>query len=340
MPFSFAFYREDSVMTKFFVRCIGLLALCSIVSPAVAGTTTLFAARLDQAQEVPTPTPTGAVGTGTFRFDSATSQVTYSVSVSGLGSAAFAAHMHLGDWGVPGPIVFGLTQTSATTWGGVTPMLSPAQVSLLFAHQFYVNVHTSGNGDGEIRGQIVFPDAVRARFGNVDTAGGNNPAPVLRIGGSLGHPIYRMLVRPPGMTTIDLVLPPAGGNGLYAVWVEPGEPTMSTLTPCVIADGVGGTELLGTAGFCLPANNQVTPMSCPCPPSPFEMGFTSRPLGAGAAAAVCLHPSPADPRPPTSLSINLPLGKWTVLGVIFDPNAPTTGPRKVSLTNSVTIQVR
>ena len=69
----------------------------------------------------------------------------------------------------------------------------------------------------------------------------------------------------------------------------------------------------------------------------FTTGFPSKAIhGTAAAGAICLHVAPAEPHATTSLPITFPLGKWTVAGIVFDPNAPTTGPRDVSLTHSVT----
>ena len=147
--------------------------------------------------------------------------------------------------------------------------------------------------------------------------------------------------RSAGATTIDLVKPSGGGSGVYAVWVFPFDSTGNTLNTAVLNDGGVGTETLGTAVVCLPSDNSVTPGTCPCPGPPLTRGFVSKAIaGMGTANALCLHIAPADPRANTSLAINLPAGVYTVAGIMLDPNTATVGPRKVSLTNAVTVVVQ
>ncbi|MBI1850010.1 MAG: CHRD domain-containing protein [Planctomycetes bacterium] len=317
------------------------LALATVLfAPATfaAAQTTTFVATLDASQVVPPTAPTGAGGSGVFIFDAGTLTITYTISTSGLsGTGGTAANIRLGDWGSLGASIATLTGGPAD-YSGVTPALSPAQVTALFDNRLYCDVDTALNVSGEIRGQIIEQSVLNARRGNVDTVGGDPAAVVVTVGGSSGHPVYRALTRPVGPATIELARPPAGGSAHYAVWIFPGESTRATLTPCTIANGQGGTESIGMASYCLPANNTASPGSCPCPMGAFPVGFTSKRInGAGAAAAVCLHRSPADPLPPTAISVNFPVGKWTVVGVMFDPNARTTGPRLVSLTNTVLV---
>ncbi len=314
------------------------LAAATLIPAAIASAqVTMFTAVLDGAQETP-PLAVAGTGTATLSFDASTSRITYSVSVSGLTSPASAAHIHPGAWGLAGPILFGLTMTGPTTWAGTTVALSPAQITTLFTNGYYVNIHTMMHGGGELRGQVLEPAVLTARLGNVNTGPGGPPVDVLRIGGSIGHPTYRYVKRSVGATTLDLVRPPIPGNGLYAVWKKTGDTNGSHLTVATVDDGTGVAETLGTAVFCLPSANTVTPGACPC--TGITQGFTSRAIpGAAGAAAVCLHVAPADPRPMVSLPIMLTVGTWTFTGVMFDPNAPTPGPRKVSLTNTVVVVV-
>ena len=88
-------------------------------------------------------------------------------------------------------------------------------------------------------------------------------------------------------------------------------------------NGAGGTMSLGTACFCLPSNNSVSPGACPCPTT-FPMGKVSKALSAGAAGNVCVHRSPADPRAPASLTLNFPVGYFSMTGIVFDPALGTS----------------
>ncbi len=129
---------------------------------------------------VGTPGSGGEFGGG-ITYDDVTNLLTVNVawgSANGftdLSGNATAAHIH-------GPTVSGgtasFTQNASVAIGldgapftfnnnavsgfisGTSNALSGAQETALFAGQFYVNVHTSVNGGGEIRGNIVNPVAI------------------------------------------------------------------------------------------------------------------------------------------------------------------------------------
>lgn len=320
-------------MHRLMVGIIGVVAL--VPASAASAQIRNFVAVLDGAQEVP-PNASLASGTGTLVLDEATRMVTWSVTAVGL--SAIDAHIHQARFGIGGGIVVDLGPGTTSFSGSAT--FTAAQVTALINNEMYFNLHTVAFGAGEIRGQISEQAVLDARVGNVGTGAG--PAEtVLRVGGSAGHPTYRALKRSAGNTTIDLVKPSGGGSGVYAIYVFPADSTGDTLNQAVLSDGGVGSETLGTAVMCLPTDNSVVPGSCPCPGPPFTRGFVSKAIfGAGTANALCLHVAPADPRAPTSLAINLPAGVYTVAGIMLDPNTATVGPRKVSLTNAVTVVVQ
>jgi hypothetical protein len=177
-----------------------------------------------------------------------------------------------------------------------------------------------------------------SRAGNVDTGGGGASADVLFLNGSAGSaPAREVLVAHGSPATLDVARPPAGGGGLYAIWIFDGEPCEGTPAEAFVKNGPG-SQSVGVASFCLPSNNAVAPGSCPCPRT-FPAGFTSRAIqGAGVAASLCLHRAPAHPRAPASLAVAFPPGTFTIQGLIVDPNAPT-GPKKVAITNAVVARV-
>jgi hypothetical protein len=134
-----------------------------------------FSTWLTPEQEVPTPTPfvslTGS-GLGRVTLNPAMNQITVSLSYTGLGSNAIAAHIHGSATSVPGqtaPIIFDLMPTGGTsgTNTATTFAITPAQVALLQSNLMYFNVHTVNNPNGEIRGQIHMNDPV----GNFDSDG-------------------------------------------------------------------------------------------------------------------------------------------------------------------------
>lgn len=137
-----------------------------------------FSATLSGAQEVP---GVDTRGTGSIRaqFDEGLTEVVVRLRARKLSSPAVAAHFHCAPAGQNGAVVFGLvspgqceglmegrirkcTLTNADFTGGMCAMDAGNAVnniaSLAFAMRegrIYVNVHTTGFGGGEIRGQML-----------------------------------------------------------------------------------------------------------------------------------------------------------------------------------------
>ena len=110
---------------------------------------------LNNGQEVPKPTQGGASGEFSWTLDG--TLFCWELTVSGLSSNAVAAHVHLAPRNVAGPGVIPLTVVADTefTTDGCTTIDSGLAASLLSTPEaYYVNVHTSTNPPGEIRGQL------------------------------------------------------------------------------------------------------------------------------------------------------------------------------------------
>lgn len=129
-----------------------------------------FRASLDGAQQNP-PVRTLARGEACVTLNPDRT-VTYDVVTAGL--TAVAAHFHVGARGVNGPVVFALSG-GPTTWQGTTPVLSAAQVADVRAARWYVNVHTSANPGGEIRGQVELAALPTTYGGGCPLAGAATP---------------------------------------------------------------------------------------------------------------------------------------------------------------------
>jgi cysteine-rich repeat protein len=99
---------------------------------------------------------TAATGSATLTLNG-DDTLTYDVQSSGL--SATGAHIHLGAPGVSGPVVFTLAG-GPTTWSGTTAALTIDQLAELKAGSLYVDVHTTANPGGEIRGQLGFAPPV------------------------------------------------------------------------------------------------------------------------------------------------------------------------------------
>jgi hypothetical protein len=114
---------------------------------------------LDTASEVPAPNIGDATPTGlaTLVVDTSSGLVEVTGSYTGMTTDVTAAHLHgLADPGVATGVLFGFDTTGgvAGTFSG-TGTLSAENLAGLLDGKTYVNVHTSQNGAGEIRAQVV-----------------------------------------------------------------------------------------------------------------------------------------------------------------------------------------
>ena len=112
---------------------------------------------LSPAQEVPAITG-AARGEGSLEVNETTGAISGSVTVSGLSGPATAGHIHAGEAGKNGGIVIGLEQSSGNQNQLNIPagtVLTSNQLEELLAGKLYINIHTSANPTGEIRGQIL-----------------------------------------------------------------------------------------------------------------------------------------------------------------------------------------
>jgi len=129
-----------------------------------------FTATLSGGNETPGVT-TGAAGTATVPYDTATGVVTYRIDVFNMPTGITAAHFHVGAPGVAGPTVVNFTVLTnisndfAITGTATASSLNQraAQginswddfVQALILNNIYINVHSTANPGGEIRGQVV-----------------------------------------------------------------------------------------------------------------------------------------------------------------------------------------
>jgi len=108
--------------------------------------------RLWGSSEVP-PVTTQAYGTGVVNI-AADRSVTVTLSV--IGMAPTAAHIHEGAAGSNGPVIVPLKRIASDAF--VAPdnaMLTEAQYAAYKAGNLYINVHSAKYPNGEVRAQIV-----------------------------------------------------------------------------------------------------------------------------------------------------------------------------------------
>ncbi|MBI5056512.1 MAG: CHRD domain-containing protein [Nitrospirae bacterium] len=128
------------------------------IVPNPTGQSITLTISLTGSSEVPPVVTTGS-GTATLIVDLDTREISGTLAFSGLSSAATAAHIHQAAAGANGPIAVALTGGAGGTSGvGTVPatILTEEQFNVLKADGLYINVHTSNNPAGEIRGQIIF----------------------------------------------------------------------------------------------------------------------------------------------------------------------------------------
>ncbi|HML09635.1 MAG TPA: CHRD domain-containing protein [Stellaceae bacterium] len=112
-----------------------------------------FKGTLSGGAEVPPTTSTGS-GSAQVTLDTATKQITYNVTYSGLSGPAAAAHIHCGAAaGANAGVAVPFKDAASPITGTAT--LTDAQVADLEAGKCYVNIHTAENKGGELRAQLT-----------------------------------------------------------------------------------------------------------------------------------------------------------------------------------------
>ena len=128
--------------------------------------TQTLSADLSGAAERPTPVTTNATGDAEFVISTsgATTTITYTVTVSGLSGPITAAHIHgPANASVAAGVIVPLSNVtgSGTSFTGSFTTTGHATIDMatlvthMLAGNTYINVHTSANPNGEIRGQII-----------------------------------------------------------------------------------------------------------------------------------------------------------------------------------------
>ena len=127
-------------------------------------------AALSGGNEVP-GVVTGAAGTATVSLNQATGVVTYRIEVYNMPVGTTAGHFHVGAAGVSGPVVVGVTvATNISNDYAITGTASATDLTqraaqginswedflqALVLGNIYINVHSTANPGGELRGQVV-----------------------------------------------------------------------------------------------------------------------------------------------------------------------------------------
>ena len=159
-------------MPKLLVAVVGAaLVVAGLASAAPQQDAYNLTANLKARFEVPKPqgVPTGATGlfTGaTVELENNRARVTWRLTFSKLSGRAAAAHIHAGKPGKAGGVMLALCGPCRNGQRG-NAAISGAQLRTIRAGRAYVNVHTSRNAAGELRGQV-----------KASARPGSNPDPV------------------------------------------------------------------------------------------------------------------------------------------------------------------
>jgi hypothetical protein len=127
-----------------------IFAISAFGSYASIAATADIKVALASDQEVP-PVKSAVVGTGTIIIGT---DRTVSGSVTSIGIAGTAAHIHEAAPGKNGPVIIPLTKDGDTYAVLAGAKLTDAQFASFQVGNLYVNVHTAANSGGEIRGQL------------------------------------------------------------------------------------------------------------------------------------------------------------------------------------------
>lgn len=128
-------------------------------------------ANLTGADETPTALNTGAFGTATITLDVGARSLTYRIDVFNLPSGVTASHIHVGGVGTTGPVIVNfappVTASNDFAFSGSVPesqwVVRADQgirsgddvIQAILGGNTYVNVHSSVNAGGEIRGKLT-----------------------------------------------------------------------------------------------------------------------------------------------------------------------------------------
>lgn len=195
-----------------------------------------YTASLDGMQQVP-QVMTSAFGLGTFQLARHNGTFSFNVVLNGLSGPIDAAHFHTGAAGTNGPVIQDLAAfiNGNTIAGSVDPT---AFLADLMAGNIYLNVHTTANPNGEIRGQLLAP--LGMPFDATLTGAQQVPAVITDARGSA------TLVASLDMDSIwyDVVVDGLSGP-IQAAHLHNG--ALGTNGPVVIdiADGINGNRISG-----------------------------------------------------------------------------------------------
>lgn len=156
------------LLLSILVTAMSLLALPMLSAEAhVEAQSDTFRARLSPLPVSPA-TVSRITGVGAVRGTLNGNELTVAGTFQGLSSPATGANLHLSPPAIPGPVIHPIEADPATEGeiGGVL-MLSAAEVEALHDNALYVQVVSSDNPDGELRGWLFSTEEIGAEAANI-----------------------------------------------------------------------------------------------------------------------------------------------------------------------------
>jgi CHRD domain len=146
----------DALSRRAVFALAGLACIAWAASAAAASMS--FKVPLTGAEQVPA-VKTAGKGTADLTWDASTRVVTWHVTYSDMSGPVTMAHFHDGARGTNGPVKIWLSKKGSPVANPITgkATLSPAEAQQFEAGDWYINLHTKDNPEGEIRGQVVPP---------------------------------------------------------------------------------------------------------------------------------------------------------------------------------------
>jgi hypothetical protein len=114
-----------------------------------------FTSSIDGSQETPPVNNTTGTGTGYAIIENNGTQLSYRFTVAGLSSNLIGSHFHYSPIGFSGPILEPISFGTDSTTSGVSTGFPDSILVQLLKKNIYMNVHTTNNPGGEIRGQLI-----------------------------------------------------------------------------------------------------------------------------------------------------------------------------------------
>lgn len=140
------------------VLAFGVLVLAGLAIAAPQKDTYNLTANLKPRFEVPKPTGVRTGATGLFtgkvvELENDQARISWRLTFSKLSGPAGAAHIHVGKPGKAGDVMLALCGPCKNGQRGAAT-ITHAQLRTIRTGGAYVNVHTTKNAAGEIRGQV------------------------------------------------------------------------------------------------------------------------------------------------------------------------------------------